>query len=155
MYKTTKHRWLTRLVVAAAVLASPMAEADVVTDGNIAATDIVVAAGLLPPPAWQVMALAQSAVYEAVNAITTRYPADRVKLDAAPGASVNAAVAAANRAILSKLAPSQQAAIDRAYQTALSTLPDDPAKTRGIAVGEQAAAAILTLRADDGAAVPE
>ena len=146
---------MTLLVVAAALLASPMAQADVVTDWNITATDIAVAANLPPPPTNRVMALAQSAVYEAVNAITKRYPGDRVKLDAAPGASVEAAVAAANRATLSKLVPAQQAAIDSAYQTALSALPDGPAKTGGIAVGDQAAAAILTLRADDGAAVPE
>ena len=155
MNNHTKHRWTTPLVVAAALLASPMAQADVVTDWNITAADIAVAANLPPSAPLWVMALAQSVVYEAVNVITKRYPGDRVKLDAAPGASVNAAVAAANRAILSKLLPAQQAAIDSAYQTALSTLPDGPAKAGGITVGEQAAAAILTLRADDVAFVPE
>jgi hypothetical protein len=155
MNNTTKHRGTTLLVVAAALLASPIAQADVVTDWNITATEIAVAANLPPPPTYRVMTLVQSAVYEAVNAITKRYLGDRVKLEAAPGASVDAAVAAANRATLSKLLPAQQAAIDSAYQTAVSVLPDSPAKTGGIAVGEQAAAAILTLRADDGTAVPE
>jgi hypothetical protein len=155
MSNTMKHRWLTLLVVAVTLLVSPMAQADVVTDWNITATDIVVAAKLPPPPTGRMMTLVQSAVYEAVNTITKRYPGDRVMLDAAPGASVDAAVAAANRAMLSKLLPLQQAAIDSAYQTALSALPDGPAKTGGIAVGEQAAAALLTLRADDGAAVLE
>ena len=51
--------------------------------------------------------------------------------------------------------PSQQAAIDGAYQAALAKIADGPAKTAGIAVGEQAAAAILALRADDGAAAAE
>jgi len=50
MSNTMKHRWTTLLVVAAALLASPMAQADVVTDWNITATDIVVAAKLPPPP---------------------------------------------------------------------------------------------------------
>jgi hypothetical protein len=54
-----------------------------------------------------------------------------------------------------KLVPSQQAAIDSAYQTALSAIADGPAKTAGIEVGDKAAAAILALRADDGAAAPE
>ena len=36
-----------------------------------------------------------TAVYEAVNAITRRYPAGALKLEAAPGASVDAAIAAA------------------------------------------------------------
>jgi hypothetical protein len=101
------------------------------------------------------MAMAQLAVYEAVNAITKRYPPERVTLDAAPGASVEAAAAAANRATLLKLVPSQQAAIDSAYQTALSAIVDGPAKSEGIAVGDKAAAAILALRADDDAAASE
>jgi hypothetical protein len=155
MHNTTKHRWMTLLVVAAALLAGSMAQADVVTDWNITAGDIAVAAKLPPPPAYRVMAMVQSAVYEAVNAITKRYPPDRVTLDAAPGASVEAAVAAANRATLLKLVPSQQAAIDSAYQTALSAIAESPAKTAGLAVGDKAAAAILTLRADDSAAAAE
>jgi hypothetical protein len=155
MHNTTKHRWMTLLVVAAALLAGSMVQADVVTDWNITAGDIAVAAKLPPPPANRVMAMVQSAVYEAVNAITKRYPPERVPLDAAPGASVEAAVAAANRATLLKLVPSQQAAIDSAYQTALSAIADGPAKTAGLAVGDKAAAAILALRADDGAAAVE
>ena len=154
MKNTKRHRWRTLLVVAAALLAGPMVQADVVTDWNVTAGDIAVAAKL-PPPAYRVMAMVQSAVYEAVNAITKRYPPDRVKLDVAPGASVDAAIAAANRATLLKLVPSQQAAIDSAYQTALSAIADGPAKTAGIEVGNKAAAAILALRADDGAAAPE
>ena len=155
MHNTTKHRWRTLLVVAAALLAGSMAQADVVTDWNITAGDIAVAAKLPPPPAYRVMAMVQSAVYEAVNAITKRYPPDRVTLDAAPGASVEAAVAAANRATLLELVPSQQAAIDSAYQTALSAIAESPVKTAGLAVGDKAAAAILTLRADDSAAAAE
>ena len=155
MYNTTKHHWTALLVVAAVLLPGSKAQADVVTAWNITAGDIAVAAKLPPPPAYRVMALAQSAVYEAVNAITKRYPPDRMTLDAAPGASVEAAVAAANRATLLKLVPSQQAAIDSAYQTALSTIADGPAKREGIAVGDKAAAAILALRADDGTAAAE
>ena len=90
-----------------------------------------------------------------MNAITKRYPAGAVKLEAAPGASVDAAIAAANRTALAKLLPSQQAAIDSAYQAALSKIADGEAKASGIAVGEQAAVAILALRADDGAAAGE
>ena len=108
-----------------------------------------------PPPASRAMAIAQTAVYEAVNTITKRYPAGPLKLEAAPGASVNAAIAAANRTALAKLLPSQQAAIDTAYQAALSKIADGAAKTSGIAVGEQAAAAILASRADDGAGAAE
>ena len=155
MYRTKKHRWMTLLVIAASWLAGPLAQADVVTDWNITAGDIAVAAKLPPPPTYRMMAIVQSAVYEAVNAITKRYPPDRVKLDAAPGASVEAAVAEANRATLSQLVPSQQATIDSAYQAALSAIPPGQAKTAGLAVGEKAAAAILAWRAEDGATTGE
>ena len=155
MHNTTKYRRMTLLIVAAVLLAGSMAHADVITDWNSTACDIAVAAKLGTALGYRVMAMVQSAVYEAVNAITKRYPPERVPLDAAPGASVEAAVAAANRATLLKLVPSQQAAIDSAYQTALSAIADGPAKTAGLAVGDKAAAAILALRADDGAAATE
>lgn len=150
-----KHCRAALALVAAAWLTVPAAQADVVTDWNIRANDIVAAGKLPPPPAYRVMAMVQASVYEAVNAITGRYPAERVKLDAAPGASVEAAVAAANHATLSKLLPTQQAAIDSAYQKALAAIPSSRAKTAGVAVGKKAAAAILALRVDDGAATPE
>src|SRR5215510_13337810 len=133
------------------MLASTMARADVVTDWNDKAGEIVVAAGLTTAPANRTMAIVQTAVYEAVNAITRRYPDNGLKLDAAPVASVEAAVAAANYATLVKLLPSQQAAVDNAYRAALSKIAGGPAKAAGIAVGEKAAAAILALRGDDGA----
>jgi hypothetical protein len=99
--------------------------------------------------------MVQTAVYEAVNAITKRYPPDRVTPNAVHDASVAAAVAAANRATLSRLVPAQQATIDRAYGSALAAIADGLAKTAGIAVGEQAAAAVLAWRAADGAGASE
>jgi hypothetical protein len=126
-----------------------------VTDWNITANQIVATAKLPPPPAYRVMAMVQTSVYEAVNTITARYPEERVKLAAAPHASIDAAVAAANRTVLAKLVPAQQARIDKDYHAALSKIPSGPAKAAGVAVGEKAAAAILALRANDGAAGPE
>jgi hypothetical protein len=140
-------------VLLAPALGAPAARADVVTDANARAADI---ASKLPatPPAVRAMAFVQVTVFEAVNAITGRYPPLQTKINAAPGASVDAAVAAGTRAILSKLIPAQQAAIDADYQAALKRVPDGPAKTAGIAVGEQAAAACLA-RVDDVAAFPD
>lgn len=126
-----------------------VARADVVTDWNQKACDIVVAAKLTPPAATRTLAIVQTAVYEAVNGITKRYPRGQVKLESSARPSVDAAVAAANRVTLTKLLPSQQAAIDSAYQAVVAAIADGPAKTEGIAVGEKAAAAILALRADE------
>jgi hypothetical protein len=137
------------------VVALHSAHADVITDWNVKAADIIVDADLGTPPANRVLAIANTAVYEAVNAITKRYPANGLKLEAAPGASVDAAIAAANSATLTKLVSSQQVAIDGACQAALAKIADGAAKTAGIAVGERAAAAVLALRAEDGAATGE
>lgn len=155
MNSKMKHPQWASLIFAALFIASPMANADAVCDWNTKAGEIIVSARMGPPPANRALAIANTAVYEAVNAITKRYPAGALKLEAAPGASVDAAVAAANRTALSKLLPSQQSVVDTAYQAALSKIADGPAKTSGITVGEKAAAAILAMRADDGAAAAE
>ena len=141
--------------VAAGSFAASSAFADVVTEWNVEAGEFVTAAGLGTPPANRVMAIVHTAAYEAANAISKQYTPTAVALEAAPSASVDAAIAAAHRAALTQLVPSQRAAIDSAYQAALSKIADGAPKRAGIAVGEMAAAAVLALRADDGAAAPE
>lgn len=148
---------LSRITVAASMtLAAAAVHADAVTDWNVKANDIIVAGRVGPAPANRALAIANVAVFDAVNAITGRYAASgRVVLDAAPAASVEAAVAAAMRGTLGKLLVPQQAEIDAAYQAALATVPDGAARSAGIAVGEKAAAAILALRGGDGATAPD
>jgi hypothetical protein len=137
------------VLVAATLAGAPCARADVVTDSNAKAADVT-SKSPSTPLAVRAMAIVQVAVFEAVTAITGRYPPHRAKVNASPGASVEAAFAAATRAALLKLMPAQQATIEADYQAALLPLPDGSAKTDGITVGEQAAAAILASRADDG-----
>jgi hypothetical protein len=143
------------LVVMASLLVGRMSHADVVTDWNAKAGEIVVAASLGTPPANRALAIVQTSVYEATNAITRRYNTDESPLEAAPGASVEAAIAAANHVTLAQLAPSQQAACDAAYRDALAAITDGAAKSAGIAVGEAAAASVLARRTGDGAAKGE
>ena len=133
---------------------APGVRADVVSDANAKAADIA-SKHPATPISVRMMAIVQVSVFEAVNAITGRYPVYRVKLTPAPGASVDASVAAATRTALSRLMPAQQAAIDADYQALLGSLPDGPAKTSGIAVGEQAAAAVLASCATDGSVAPD
>lgn len=128
-----------------------VSRADVITDWNLKAGDIV-AAHQPGPPGSATLALLQTAVFDAVNAITRQYPkAASPALRPAPGASVDAAVAAVNRTVLLKLAPSQQAAIEAAYQAALAGIPDGKARADGIAVGEQAVAELVARRATKAA----
>jgi hypothetical protein len=132
---------------ALATLTSPLAQADAVTDWNQLANQFVVDARLGTPPAIRVMALAQTAVLDALQGIAPQR--------GRPAASADAAVAAANRTVLVKLLPAQQTAIEAAYQQAISGIADGPARGLGIAAGERAAAQLLDARLNDGAATPE
>jgi hypothetical protein len=97
-------------------------------------------------------AIAQLAVFEAVNAITGDYEPYLGTSSAPDGASPDAAaVAAAYRALVT-LHPASATSLNANRAASLAAIPDSPAKDAGIAVGEAAAAAILQLRANDGAA---
>jgi hypothetical protein len=148
-----KNRIAALILIATTLTGALYARADVVTDANAKAADI---ASKAPgtPPAVRIMAFVQTSVFEAANAITDRYPPLMAKINAAPGASVDAAVAAATRTALAKLMPTQQAAIDADYEAALKLVPDGAAKASGIAVGEQAATACLA-RVDEGLGLPD
>ena len=142
MNQVTQYR-TARLATAAFALVGAIADAraDVVTDWNIKANEVVVESKLGTPPAIRVMALVQTAVNDAVRS-TTPQPGTQP-------ASVEAAVAAANRAVLVKLLPNQQATIDAAYQAAVTSIPESATKEAGIAAGERAAAAVLAKRTGD------
>ena len=64
--------------------------------------------------------------------------------------SPEAAAAAAAHDVLVALLPDQQADLDTKYAASLAAIADGPAKTNGISVGQQAAAGILSFRANDG-----
>jgi hypothetical protein len=71
----TNMRYIRQLLVVAMMAgAGPSAYADVVTDWNATAGDIVIAAKLPPGMPYRAMAAVQSAVYEAANAITKCCP---------------------------------------------------------------------------------
>lgn len=147
---STRQPW-TRLGVAASLtiaLATP-ALADAITDWNNRSAVLIAESRLGTPPAVRVMALAQTAAHAAASAITPDAAPSRFAPEATPGASTDAAIASAHRAVFSRLLPAQQPAIDAAYQAALAAVPEGTAKTAGIAVGEKAAARVFAQRADD------
>ena len=84
MSRSIKQHLITSLVVAIWSVAGATANADMVCDWNATAGDIVVASKSPAAISYRTMAIIQSAVYEAVNAITRRYPPDGVALDALP-----------------------------------------------------------------------
>ena len=65
-------------------------------------------------------------------------------------ASAASAVATAAYRVLVQLVPAQQPTLDVQYSASLAAIPDGSMKTRGIAVGNAAAAAMIAARTDDG-----
>lgn len=128
---------------------SPASRADVVTDWNIKSGELIAESKMGTPPAVRVMAIVQTAAYEAVAAVA-RDPAAQGR-----DTAVRAALAAAHRTAFNRLLPAQATSVDAAYQAALAPLAEGAAKTSGLAAGETAALAVLARRADDGATVPE
>lgn len=96
------------------------------------------------------MAYVSAAVYDAVVAIEGRYVPYGSGVAAPHGASADAAVVEAAYRTLSKYLPAQATALDPLYVDALAAIPDGPAKTDGLAVGQAAANLIIGLRANDG-----
>lgn len=158
------------LALTLVVLAPHTSMADAVTDWNAsagrAARRSCLSPGYDPFHESRAYAMAHIAIHDALNAIDRRsrpYAYD----GRAPGASPAAAVAAAARNVLVTVlgaAPSFEglpgcsatpqdgvAMIEADYAAAVAAIPDGPAKAGGLQVGQAAAAAILTLRADDGA----
>lgn len=140
--------------IEAAILlgAVPMVSAaDVVTDWSTIATTAVVNSGASAVD----FAIVHVAVYDAVNAIERGYEIYKIDPSApTSGASTEAAAVAAAYRTLVGLFPDEAATLDAAYQDSLASIPDGSAKTKGIAVGEEVAAAMLELRAEDGRNVP-
>jgi RNA polymerase sigma factor (sigma-70 family) len=108
---------------------------------------------LRTPGASRALAMVHAAIFDAANAIDRRYTPYAVDLQARPGTSAEAAVAAAGHAVLVSLYPADVANIEAAYAASLAPIPDGTARNDGMALGEAVAARILALRSDDGSGV--
>jgi hypothetical protein len=145
--------------------------ADAVTVWNanagVAATAACIAPLDNPFHESRMYAMMHVAIHDALNAIDHRSRPYAFDMQADPGASPDAAVAAAARDVLVPLIgqlplelvaqsciAAGVASVEADYTAALAAIPDGQAKVQGIAVGQAAAAAILALRAADGAVGP-
>lgn len=135
-------------VLIVAIVTFTGAHADEVTDWNAIMLRTVAS---VPDPLVQVRsaAIAQLAVFEAVNAIVGDYDPYLGTLTAPSGASAQAAaVAAAHRALVT-LHPDRAADLDAERAASLVQVADGQAKIDGIEVGEAAAMAMIAKRAND------
>ena len=133
------------------VVAPASARAETVTDWNLYDTEaLVVAAGQPPPLAVANLAMMHGAIYDAVNAIDTRYKPYLGAPAAEPWHSNTAAAATAAYRVLASILPAQQASLEARYVESLASIPASGAKDGGIAVGAAAAAQMLAARGSDG-----
>jgi len=109
-----------------------------------------------PGEAAVYMGIVHAAIYDAAVAIEGGYRPYAITLTAPPNTSTAAAIAtAAHHTLIGLqpplgLTPAQQAILDGDYANYLAAIPDGTAKTNGIAVGQQVAAAMVALRTNDG-----
>jgi hypothetical protein len=148
---------------------SASATADPVVAWNAIAGDASVAAcfiGGYAPQEARMYAMMHVAIHDALNGIDRRSRPYAVDLHTTRRTSPDAAVAAAAHDVLvpvlgsfSFFLPAEcidagVASVEADYAAALDAIPVGRAKTRGIALGQDAADAILSLRASDGYDTP-
>jgi hypothetical protein len=131
------------------------ANADVVTDWNQTAMAVMKAADVGGNPWTRNMAMMHVAMSDAINSVHKKYSIYAANEMAAPGASAEAAAAAAARGVLLQQVPGQKASIERAFEVSTKPIADGPAKKEGITLGEKCAAAVLADRASDGTNAPD
>jgi hypothetical protein len=138
----------------------PALAADDVVAWNVRVFRVLAATGQVGVVQTRHLAMVHAAIHDAVNAIEPRYERSVFEGQAEPGASPDAAIAAAAHGVLIGTIPdfgtsAQQvaglAAAAAEYSASLALIPDGPAKERGIAIGEAAASSVVTSRAFDGA----
>ena len=147
-------------IVASTGLISSLAfaEGPPVTHWNKVAVDVgrVLPSGpaIGPNSASRIVAIAQLAVYEAVNSVVKSHEPYRAYIPTNGPVSLEAAVAQAAHDALVTLQPSQAATganLDHELETSLADIPDGTAKDNGVLLGSLAASSIVSLRINDGA----
>ena len=135
------------LTLAPAGTSAPPDENAVVHWSGVAANAIVV--GRAPASSAVLGGMVHGAMYDAVASIKGGLEPFATGVTAPPGASADAAVAQAARDVLVTRVPLQAAAVQAAYDTYMSAIPNGPAKDGGKAVGAAAAAGMLAMRTGD------
>src|SRR3954469_4212097 len=145
----------TALVGLTLLSGATLARADVITDWNATALAVMKAVNVAGNPWTRSMALVNVSMSDAVNSVQNRYSRYTTELPIDPNASAEAAAAGAAREILMRQYPGQKARIDAAFTETMQTIPDNPARAAGIALGEKVAAAVFAERQSDATNVPD
>lgn len=126
--------------------------ADMVLQWNELMRDTVRITATSATYATRIMAIANAAMYDSVNALDRTHESYLVSTLANPKASREAAVAAAAHRALTALWPAaaQVATFDAKLAASLATIPDGKSEDDGVALGQFVADQILALRQNDG-----
>ena len=140
---------------ALAALAAPSAaQADAVIDWSLHAQTTILSTGPTSHASTLDFAMVHGAIYDAVNAIDRRHQPYLHVRRASRTASKDAAAATAAFRVLAARYPDKLSTLQGHYDASLAAIPAGTAKTRGIAAGDDAAAAMLAAREDDGRLPP-
>ena len=126
----------------------------IVVDWNRALLRLVRTPGAQPATVHPTrsFALLQAAIYDAVLSVVGGGRPYLLSERAPRGARPDAAAAAAGHDSLAALYPGATGVLDELLAAELTAMPDGPAKTDGVRVGQDIAARLLAARADDGSA---
>jgi hypothetical protein len=146
---------LRKVLVAVALTApAPSVFANVITDWN-ENTVTVVTPRMAPAAGQRVVAIVQTAMFDAVNSIERRYQPYLVQFPAAPTASREAAAASAAGTVLTGLVPHAEAQVKSLVASYLASMPNSEAKSKGIELGQMVASKHLEARLHDGSDAPD
>jgi len=142
-----------------AVAAPAPVYANVITDWDEKGVAAVapIASGTSPYApyiAYRMMGLVHAAMFDAVNSIEQRYRPYLVQLPADATTSQEAAAAAAAAAILATIDAKTATDMKIALADYVAAMPDGAVKP-GIKLGEEIAAKVLEMRANDGSDAPD
>ena len=145
----------TAIVGLALISGTTLARADVITDWNKTAIEVMAAVNVAGNPWTRSLAMMHVSMSDAINAVGDQYARFTPDIPADPSASPEAAAAAAAREILMRQYPGQKTRIDTAFSAMLEKVPESPARVAGIALGQKVAASVFADRQNDATNVPD
>src|SRR5579864_6391919 len=145
-------RRLTLSFVIALLVAASLSAQNVVVQWNaIASTTIITNAKEASVTSGVWLAYVHLAVFDAVNAIDHRFQPYLFTANPPAGANKDAAAIAAAHGVLVTYFPSQKPALEAQFAASVAAISDTAANiSAGVTVGENAAQALITARANDG-----
>ena len=159
--------WLPATLLVLTIGTTPVASqpksansADEIDTSNQIMFEAAQSAGTSPFLMTWMVAIVQSAVFDAVNGTERRYTSVHVTPAAEPGASQRAAAVLAAYTTLASICPSQKSNFDQQLVTSLASIASDAAADHGVSIargaawGETVGQAILEWRSTDGFTPP-